>query len=129
MKVEMFAKGPIEQVLKDNNIAFSKTYSSDTYKIIELEKQDAKYLCNGEVDMNGAWCMISNGAGGSLFDFVTINNESLIGWNSKKDSYDKLIDYLKDIGAKDDDDICHYASGLARANGMSLSRLFSICGG
>lgn len=129
MKVEMFAKGPIEKVLKDNNIAFSKTYSSDTYKIIELEKQDAKYLCNSEVDMNGAWCMISNGAGGSLFDFVTINNESLIGWNSKKDSYDKLIDYLKDIGAKDDDDICHYASGLARANGMSLSRLFSICGG
>ena len=129
MKVEMFAKGPIEKGLKDNNIAFSKTYSSDTYKIIELEKQDAKYLCNSEVDMNGAWCMISNGAGGSLFDFVTINNESLIGWNSKKDSYDKLIDYLKDIGAKDDDDICHYASGLARANGMSLSRLFSICGG
>lgn len=129
MKVEMFAKGPIERVLKDNNIAFNKTYSGDTYKIIELEKQDAKRMCYDDVDKNGAWCMMSNGVGGSLFDFVTINKESLIGWSSKEDSYDNLIDYLHSLGVTDDENICHYAASLARANAMSLSRLFSICEG
>lgn len=128
MKVEMFAKGAIEQVLNDNNIAFNKTYSGDTYKIIELEKQDAKCMCYDDVDKNGAWCMMSNGVGGSLFDFVTINKESLIGWSSKEDSYDNLIDYLHSLGVTDDEDICHYAVGLARANGMPVSRLFNICG-
>ena len=129
MKVEVLAQGPIEQTLKDNNITFNKKYSGDTYKVIELDKQDAKRICSREIDMNGAWCMMSNGTGGSLFDFVTINKESLIGWSSKKDSYDNLIDYLHSLGVNDDENICHYAVGLARANGMSLSRLFSICGG
>ena len=129
MKVEMLSKGNIEKILKDNNIPYSTRYSGDKYKVIELDKQDAKRLCNSEVDMDGAWCMISNGTGGSLFDFVTVNKESLIGWSSNEDSYDNLLDYLKSLGVRDDENICHYAAGLARANGMSMSRLFSICGG
>lgn len=129
MKVEMLSKGNIEKILKDNNIPYSTRYRGDKYKVIELDKQDAKRLCNSEIDMEGAWCMMSNGAGGSLFDFVTVNKESLIGWSSKEDSYDNLLDYLKSLGVRDDENICHYAAGLARANGMSMSRLFSICGG
>lgn len=129
MKVEILAKGNIEKVLKDNDISYGTRYSGDTYKVIELDKHDAKRICNDEVDMEGSWCMMSNGTGGSLFDFVTINKESLIGWSSKEESYDNLLDYLKSLGIKDDENICHYAAGLARANGMSMSRLFSLCGG
>ncbi len=129
MKVEMLSKGNIEKVLGDNNIPYSVRYNGDTYKVIELEKHDAKRMCNGDIDTDGAWCMMSNGTGGSLFDLVTINKESLIGWSAKKESYNKLTDYLNSLGVNDDENICHYATGLARANGMSLSRLFSICGG
>ena len=129
MKVEMLTRGNIEQVLKDNNISFNKRYSGDTYKVIELEKQDAKRMCNGDIDTDGAWCMMSNGAGGSLFDLVTINKESLIGWSAKKESYNKLTDYLNSLGAIDDASICNYAAGLSRANGWSLSKLFNMCEG
>ena len=129
MKVEMLSKGNIEKVLGDNNIPYSVRYNGDTYKVIELEKQDAKRMCNGEINMDGAWCMMSNGAGGSLFDLVTINKESLIGWSAKKESYNKLTDYLNSLGAIDDASICNSAAGLSRANGWSLSKLFNMCEG
>ena len=129
MKVEMLSKGNIEKVLGDNNIPYSVRYNGDTYKVIELEKQDAKRMCNGEINMDGAWCMMSNGAGGSLFDLVTINKESLIGWSAKKESYNKLTDYLNSLGAIDDASICNYAAHLSRANGWSLSKLFNMCEG
>lgn len=130
MKVEMLTRGNIEQVLNDNNISFNKRYSGDTYKIIELEKHDAKRICNGDIDTNGAWCMTAvGGAGGSLFDLVTINKESLIGWSAKKESYNKLTDYLSSLGATDDTSICNYAASLSRANGWSLSKLFNMCEG
>ena len=46
MKVEMLTTGNIEKILKDNNIAFNKTYSGDKYKVIEVDKKDAKVLSN-----------------------------------------------------------------------------------
>lgn len=124
MKVEVLTTGNIEKVLKDNNINFKKTYSGDKYKIIEVDKKDAKYLSNSILE--GAWCKFSNGAGGSACDIFTVNGQMLIGWsNGHNDSYDTLSDYMKDeLGVTDDNDVCDYAAGLARANGMTMSKLF-----
>ena len=124
MKVEVLTTGNIENVLKDNNINFKKTYSGDKYKVIEVDKKDAKYLSNSILE--GAWCKFSNGAGGSACDIFTVNGQMLIGWsNGHNDSYDTLSDYMKDeLGVTDDNDVCDYAAGLARANGMTMSKLF-----
>lgn len=124
MKVEVLTTGNIEKVLKDNNINFKKTYSGDKYKVIEVDKKDAKYLSNSILE--GAWCKFSNGAGGSACDIFTVNGQMLIGWsNGHNDSYDTLSDYMKDeLGVTDDNDVCDYAAGLARANGMTMSKLF-----
>ena len=124
MKVEVLATDNIEKVLKDNNINFKKTYSGDKYKVIEVDKKDAKYLSNSILE--GAWCKFSNGAGGSACDIFTVNGQMLIGWsNGHNDSYDTLSDYMKDeLGVTDDNDVCDYAAGLARANGMTMSKLF-----
>ena len=124
MKVEMLTTGNIEKILKDNNIAFNKTYSGDKYKVIEVDKKDAKQFSNSI--MEGAWCKFSNGAGGSACDIFTVNGQMLIGWsNGHNDSYDTLSDYMKDeLGVTDDNDVCDYAAGLARANGMTMSKLF-----
>ena len=124
MKVEVLTTGNIEKVLKDNNINFKKTYSGDKYKVIEVDKKDAKYLSNSILE--GAWCKFSNGAGGSACDIFIVNGQMLIGWsNGHNDSYDTLSDYMKDeLGVTDDNDVCDYAAGLARANGMTMSKLF-----
>ncbi len=124
MKVEMLSTGKIENVLKDNNITFNKKYSGEKYKVIEVDKKDAKQLSNSI--MEGAWCKFSNGAGGSACDIFTVNGQMLIGWsNGHNDSYDTLSDYMKDeLGVTDDNDVCDYAAGLAKANGMTMSKLF-----
>ena len=124
MKVEVLTLGNIEKALKDSNIPFKKTYSGDKYKVIEVDKKDAKVLSNSVLE--GAWCKFSNGAGGSACDIFTVNGQMLIGWsNGHNDSYDTLSDYMKDeLGVTDDNDVCDYAAGLAKANGMTMSKLF-----
>ena len=124
MKVEVLTLGNIEKALKDSNIPFKKTYSGEKYKVIEVDKKDAKVLSNSVLEV--AWCKFSNGAGGSACDIFTVNGQMLIGWsNGHNDSYDTLSDYMKDeLGGRDDNDVCDYAAGLARANGMTMSKLF-----
>lgn len=127
MKVEVLARGKIENALNDMDIKYNITYSGDKYKVVELEKSDAKLINNSSVE--GAWCYFSNGAGGSIYDVVVINNNTLFGWQSKEGSYEKLTDYISSLGAKDNYDICDRAVGLAKANGMTLSKLFKLCEG
>jgi len=127
MKVEVLARGKIENALNDMDIKYNITYSGDKYKVVELEKSDAKLINNSSVE--GAWCYFSNGAGGSIYDVVVINNNTLFGWQSKEGSYEKLTDYISSLGAKDNYDICDRAVGLAKANGIALSKLFMLCEG
>lgn len=123
MKVEMLCTGNIENILREKDIDFKVTYSGEKYKVLEVEKADAKMLNN--TFLENAWCEFSNGAGGSLCDVIDINGSVLIGWESKKSNYNTLTDYIiKGLKAVDDSDVCYYASGLAKANGKSLSRLF-----
>ena len=60
MKVEVLTLGNIEKVLRDSNIPFKKTYSGDKYKVIEVDKKDAKVLRNSVIE--GPWCKLRNGA-------------------------------------------------------------------
>lgn len=124
MKVEVLTLGNIEKILRDSNIPFKKTYSGDKYKVIEVDKKDAKELSNSILD--GACCKFSNGAGGSPCDIFTVNGQMLIGWsNGNNDTYDTLSDYMSDeLGVADFDGVCDYAVGLAKANGMTMSKLF-----
>lgn len=128
MKIEMLTTGPIESVLKDNNIPFRIMYGGEKYKIVELEKNDAKRVCNNEFDTENVWSMIANSSGGSMWDTVTINKEELIGSSGSNDSYDNLKDYCDDLGVDDNEDVCVLLTRLAKTNGLSLSRLFAICG-
>lgn len=123
MKVEILSTGAIETVLAENNVQFTKRYSGDRYKVIELEKSDAKKI-SGQY-LENAWCKLSNGAGGSPFDIISVHGNCLIGWPANKDTYKKLTDYISALGANDDDDVCDYAVGLAKANGMNMSMLFA----
>ena len=122
MKVEILARGKIENVLKDMNIQYKVTYSGDKYKVIELEKMDAKNI--GNSFLTDAWCCFSNGARGSLCDTLDVRGDCLIGWPAKNSSYKKLTDYISALDVENDNDVCDYAVGLAKANGMSLSKLF-----
>lgn len=124
MKVEILACGKIENALNNMDIKYKTTYSGDKYKVIELEKSDAKTVNNSFLE--GAWCYFSNGMGGSIYDVVSIHGSTLFGWQSKKDSYEKLTDYISSLGAKDNYDVCDKAVGLAKANGLSLSKLFML---
>lgn len=123
MKVEILSTGNIESILKENNVNFKTCYSGEVYKVIQLEKPDAKRLSNSY--MENAWCHLSNGAGGSPCDIITVHGNCLIGWPAKKDNYKKLTDYIKALGAEDDETVCDYVAGLAKVNGMSMSELFA----
>lgn len=123
MKVEILGTGAIETALAENNVQFTKTYSGDHYKVIEMEKSDAKKMSGRYLE--NAWCKLSNGAGGSPFDIISVHGNCLIGWPANNDTYKKLTDYINALGASDDDDVCNYAVGLAKANGMSMSMLFA----
>lgn len=126
MKVEMLATGAIDKALNSNNISYKNMYIGDKFKVIEIEKKDAKKL-NNEFFEN-AWCKFSNGVGGSPCDIITVNNQVLIGWsNNKNDTYDTLLDYMKtELNVYNSGDICDFATGLAKANGITMSKLFKL---
>ena len=128
MKIELMAKGNVEKMFNEMNIPFMVTYSGETYKVIEIEKNDVKSLSNMFFETSNNWWYYSKGARtGSACDFFRINGRDLIGWSgdAHKDSYKTLIDYFNDeIGIDADEDICDYAVSLAKVNGLSLSNLF-----
>lgn len=132
MKIELLTKGNISKVFEENSIQFTTTYCGD-YNVVEIDKGDLAALDGFILENNNAWWRYSKGARtGSACDFIRVNGSDLIGWfgNAHKESYDTLLDYLKDeIGVTSDEDICDYAVSLSKVNGMTLSKLFSVYGG
>ena len=125
MKVEILCTGNIEEILNEEEVAYKVTYSGNKYKVLELEKDNAKDLNNRNFE--NAWCRFSKGVGGSFYDMIDVHGDNLIGWTPKKStSYKKLTDYLSALDVDDNDGICDCAVGLAKANGMSLSKLFML---
>lgn len=133
MKIELLAKGNVEKMFNEKEIPFVITYSGDTYKVVEIEKNDMNYLAGILPEVSSNWWYYSKGARtGSACDFFRINGHDLIGWSNlqHKDNYKTLMDYFNDeIGITEDEDICDYAVSLAKTNGMSMAKLFKVCEG
>ena len=133
MKIELIAKGNVEKMLNAMNIDFTVSYKGETYKVIEIEKNDVKSLTNMSLEDSKNWWYYSKGARtGSACDFFRINGHDLLGWAKlqHKDNYKTLMDYFNDeLGISDDEDICDYAVSLAKTNGMSVAKLFKVCEG
>ena len=132
MKIELLTKGNIKKLLTEEEISFNITYTGETYSVVEIEKSDLMKLMESiHEDFNGWYCYSKGARVGSACDFFRINGHDIIGWaETGKDSYHTLLDYLtEELGLIDDEDICDYTVSLAKANGMSLSKLFKICEG
>ena len=137
MKVEILASNAISKnSFQKLNIEANRTYEGENFSVWEIEKKDLRVLEEShdeELFWQLGWWVFSKGSNfGKPFDFLTVNGQFLIGWQTKscKDTYDKLTDYLTDgLGITDKEDICGCAVDLARANGMSMSKLFKTCEG
>lgn len=133
MKIEILSKGNIKKLLTEEKIPFNITYTGETYSVVEIEKSDLMNLMESmheNSEFNGWYCYSKGARVGSACDFFRINGHDLIGWSESSKDYHTLLDYLtEELGLTDDEDICDYAVSLAKANGMSLSKLFKACEG
>lgn len=131
MKIEILSKGNIKKLLTEEKIPFNITYTGETYSVVEIEKPDLIKLMESIHEEFNGWYYYSKGARvGSACDFFRVNGHDLIGWSESSKDYHTLLDYLtEELGLTDDEDICDYAVSLAKANGISLSKLFKTCEG
>lgn len=131
MKIELLTKGNIKKLLAEEEIPFNITYTGETYSVVEIEKSDLiKLMESIHEEFNGWYCYSKGARVGSACDFFRINGHDLIGWSESSKDYHTLLDYLtEELGLTDDEDICDYAVSLAKANGISLSKLFKTCEG
>lgn len=131
MKVEILTSNGIKGAFKELNIPAARTYKSAddiNLQVWEIDKTDIIKLEEAHEWPRG-WGWWSHNRGsrlGSACEFLTVNNQFMIGWATSdgKDTYDTLIDYFHD-GLKifDNDDVCGAITGLMRTNGMSMSKL------
>lgn len=133
MAVEILAGNGIQNAFAELGINATMTYRSSHepyYEIWEVNKKDLRTL--EEVsewdDNNWGWWRAAKGSNmGTAANFLTINGQFMIGWeaDSGNDTYDSLLDYFYNgIGVGMESNIIALAVDLARANGMSVARLF-----
>ena len=127
---EILAGNGVKRAFKELEIEARRLYKGTQepyYEVWELSRHDLGTI-EYTVWQNG-WGWFSNSKGsrlGTACSFFTVNKQFLIGWDTgkKKETYDKLSDYLADLGLNSHDDICAAANDLARYNGKSLADLF-----
>lgn len=129
---EILAGNGINNAFKDLGIKAKRTYKSSHapyYEVWELDKRDLKVLEDTSewLDSWGWWRSAKGSNLGTAADFLTVNGQFMIGWESRSgnDTYDTLLGYFCDgIGASLESNIIALAVDLARANGMSVAKLF-----
>lgn len=134
---EIFGGGGLENAFEALNIEAKRTYRSSHepyYEIWELNKKDLRMLEEVmEWDDSWGWWRSAKGSNmGTAADFFTVNGQFMIGWETLdgNDTYDSLIDYFhKGLSVGMESNICALAIDLARANGLSLGRLFQTYNG
>ena len=130
--IEILCGSGIENAFKELRIEATKIYhgkEEPQYQVWELEKADLKTLENVECwpDHWGWWRWCKGSNLGTACDFFTVNNQFMIGWKrfGNKNTYDTLTEYLCDeVGVSTKKNVCATAVDLARANGMSMAKLF-----
>lgn len=133
MKIELLATPGIKGAFKELKIQATRTYKSTNaphFEVWEIEKNDLFFLEETLEWHNGwgHWAYSKGSNMGSAYNFLTVNNEFLIGWETQSgaDTYDALSDYLYDgMGVHSHEEVCSMAVGLARANGKNLAQLFA----
>ena len=131
MKVELLCGGTIENDLEQLDIEYNVTYIGETFKVIEVEKQDFKKMNEDFSHAYSGWWRYAKGCNlGTPFDIFTVNGQMLIGWASNPQNssdYDTLTDYLcEELGVSTETNVCACVTDLAKANGMSISKLFKV---
>lgn len=134
---EIFGGGGLENAFEALNIQAKRTYRSSHepyYEVWELNKKDLRILEEVmEWDDSWGWWRSAKGSNmGTAADFFTVNGQFMIGWETLdgNDTYDSLIDYFhKGLSVGMESNICALAIDLARANGLSLGRLFQTYNG
>lgn len=134
---EIFGGGGLENAFEALNIEAKRTYRSSHepyYEVWELNKKDLRTLEEVmEWDDSWGWWRSAKGSNmGTAADFFTVNGQFMIGWETldDNDTYDTLVDYFRDgLGVEMESEICALAIDLARANGLSLGRLFQTYNG
>lgn len=131
---EILAGAGIQNAFKELGIKAKRTYKSSHepfYEVWELDKKDLKVLDETSewLDSWGWWRSAKGSNLGTAADFLTVNGQFMIGWESRSgnDTYDTLLEYFCDgIGASQPGNIIALAVDLARANGKSVANLFKI---
>jgi hypothetical protein len=136
MKIEILTKRGIKNTFDELSIQAERAYwrtEKPYYEVWLVEKQDLKQLEEARYGGECAWFGYAKGCNlGTPFEFLTIKGQFIIGWTSvdRQTEYDTLLDYFKDgLGVVESDDVCSVATALARANGMTMTKLFKMCQG
>ena len=130
---EILGCGALYKAFRELGIEAKRTYKGSEkpyYQVWELSKDDAKKLeyVPEWKDEWGWFCYSSGASRGTPFEFLTINNQFVIGWTTinKEDTFDCLTDYLvSGLGVTDTHGMYVCASTMAKTNGWSLSQLWS----
>lgn len=137
MAVEILGGGGLHKAFKELGIKATRTYKrSDKprYEVWELSKDDLKKLeYTVEWKDEWGWFCHSNGEHrGTACDFLTIRNEFVIGWAAQNGSetFECLTDYfINGLGVTDVNIMCAYSMYVAKTNGWTLSKTWSLLEG
>lgn len=131
---EILAGAGIHKAFKELGIKATRTYKGTHepfYNVWELSKEDLKKLeyCPEWNDEWGWFRYSKGGRFGSACEILTVNGQMLIGWETKDSitEFDYLTDYFLDGLIVDGfEEHCALAVELAKANGMTMGRLFEV---
>ena len=129
---EIFGGNGLHKAFKALNVDAKRTYKSSHepyYEVWELNKKDIRALEEVmEWQNDWGWWRSAKGSNmGTPAEFFTINGQFMIGWETQdgNDTYDSLMDYFhKGLSVGMESNICALAVDLARANGMTMAKLF-----
>ena len=104
------------------------------YEVWELSKHELKKLEEEPVwDDSWGWYVHAIGSRmGSVFEILTIKRQTIIGWETldKETEYDCLTDYFAEgLGVTGGEAVAALGVDLAKANSMTLGKLFALCEG
>lgn len=131
--MEILAGGGIHKAFKTLGIDAKRTYKSahePYYQVWEVDKKGFRALEEAEEwpDEWGWWRSAKGSNQGTPVDFFTVNGQFMIGWATRdgKDTYDSLLDYFhQGMSVGMESNICALAIDLGRANGKTMSGIFS----
>lgn len=134
---EIMGGNGLHRAFKELGIKATRTYKRSEkpyYEVWELSKEDAKrleYTFDWQDDWG--WFCHSNGEHrGTAFEFLTIRNQFVIGWEAQNsnDTFECLTDYfINGLGVTDVNTMCAYSMHIAKTNGWTLSKTWEMLEG